>query len=48
MRVLMDGIAFGKGRTGISLTFTVPDAARAAVHNAELHLARLLAARIKV
>jgi len=47
VRVLTDGIAFGKGRTGISLTFTVPDAARAAMHAVEVRLARALAARIK-
>jgi hypothetical protein len=47
VRVLMDGLAFGKGRTGISLTFTVPDGARAATHAAEVRLARLLASRIK-
>jgi hypothetical protein len=47
VRVLMDGIAFGKGRTAISLTFTIPDGARAAIHEAEVRLARLLAGRIK-
>lgn len=48
VRVLMDGIAFGKGRTGISLTFTVPYSARAAAHAAEVRVARTLASRIQV
>jgi hypothetical protein len=47
VRVLTDGVVFGKGRTGISLSFTLPDGARAATHAAEVRLARLLAGRIK-
>lgn len=47
VRLHMDGIAFGKGRTGLSLTFTYPYADRAAAHAFELSLSRLLASRLK-
>ena len=47
VRVLIDFVLVGRGRTAISLGFMAPYAGRAEVEAAELRLARLLLARIK-
>lgn len=48
VRVFIDFVLVGRGRTAISLGFMAPYAARAEVEAAELRLARLMLARIKV
>lgn len=45
VRVLIDIVAIGKGRSELTLTTTAPYAARASVQPAEVRLARLMAAR---
>jgi len=48
VRVFFDIVLVGRGRTAISLGFMAPYAGRAEVEVAELRLAKLLLARIKV
>ena len=48
VRMLIDGIAFGRGRTGISITFMFPYALRTAADAAEVRLAKTLNSRIRV
>jgi hypothetical protein len=48
VRLLFDHVAFGRGRTGISLSFTIPYAYRAAADATEINLARSLISRIRV
>jgi hypothetical protein len=45
VRVLIDIVAIGKGRSELTLTTTAPYAARASVQPAEVRLARTMAAR---
>jgi hypothetical protein len=45
VRVLIDIVAIGKGRSELTLTTTAPYAARASVQTAEVRLARIIAAR---
>ncbi len=45
VRVLVDIVAIGKGRSELTLATTAPYAARASVQPAEVRLARILAAR---
>ena len=47
-RLLVDSIAFGRGRTGISLTIWAPYRDRVPAHAAEVRLAKLLTGRIRV
>jgi hypothetical protein len=47
-RILVDSVAFGSGRTGVSFTLIAPYADRAAVDAAEIRLARGLNSRIRV
>ncbi len=47
VRVLIDVVLVGRGRTEITLSATAPLAAEPVVHAAELRLARLLASRIR-
>ena len=46
VRILVDVLLVGKGRAEMTLTTIAPYAARAAVHAAELRLARLVAKRL--
>lgn len=48
MRILVDSIAFGRGRTGVSLELWAPYADRIPAHAAEVRLAKLLAGRIRL
>ena len=48
LRLLVDSIAFGRGRTGISSTIWAPYRDRIPAHAAEVRLAKLLAGRIRV
>jgi hypothetical protein len=45
--MLVDVIAFGRGRTGVSMSFTVPYRDRAAAGAVEVRLARLVVSRIR-
>ena len=47
-RFMTDIVLFGRGRTGISLSFTVPYAHRVAADHTEINLARMLVSRIRV
>ena len=47
VRVLIDVVLIGRGRTEVTLTTTAPLAAEAVVRPAELRLARLLASRLR-
>ena len=47
VRLMVDTVAFGRGRTEVSLTATAPQVAALAVRPAEIRLARLLAGRIR-
>jgi hypothetical protein len=48
VRILVDSIAFGRGRTGVSLELWAPYTDRIAAHAAEVRLAKLLAGRIRL
>jgi hypothetical protein len=48
MKLLLDGIAFGRGRTGVSMNVIAPYSERAIVEAAELRLARMLVRRFRV
>lgn len=47
VRLVLDTVAFGAGRTEVTLTTTAPQVAASAVRPAEIRLARLLAGRIR-
>jgi hypothetical protein len=48
MKLLLDGIAFGQGRTGVAMNVIAPYSDRAVVEAAELRLARMLVKRFRV
>ena len=48
VRLLFDEIALGRGRTGVSFSFAIPYALRAAADAAEVRMARTLESRIRV
>jgi hypothetical protein len=48
MKLLLDGIAFGRGRTGVSMNVIAPYGERASVEAAEVRVARLLVQRFRV
>jgi hypothetical protein len=47
VRLMVDAVAFGSGRTEVTLTTTAPQVTAPAVRPAEIRLARLLADRIR-
>jgi len=48
VRLLFDNVAFGRGRTGVSFSFSIAYAHRAVAHAAEVRMAQSLDSRIRV